>query len=72
MLTRLLTQLACALAESKPNREEICQLLVRIDEQKEICLTRLDKLEAAYDHSGDKENALKIGDISDKVAEQTR
>ena len=55
-LTRLLTHLSCALAESKPNREEICQLLIRIDEQKEICLTRLDKLEAAYGHIGDKEN----------------
>ena len=43
-LTRLLIQLSCTLAESKPNRDEICQLLVRIDEQKEICLTRLDKL----------------------------
>ena len=70
-LTRLLTQLSGALAESKPNREEICQLLVGVDEQKEICLTRLDKLEATYDYSGDKENALKIGDESDKVAEQT-
>ena len=34
-------------------------------------MTRLDKLEAAYEHSGDKDNALKIGDESDKVAEQT-
>ena len=43
--SRLLTQLSCSLSEKRLDRENICQLLVRIDEQKEICLNVLDKLE---------------------------
>ena len=43
---------------------------MRIDEQKEICLNVLDKLETAYQNRGDKTNALKIGDELDKIAEQ--
>ncbi|CAB4042262.1 Hypothetical predicted protein, partial [Paramuricea clavata] len=70
LLTRLLTQLSCLLSEENPNRENICDLLVKIDEQKDICLEVLDKLEEAYQKSGDKQNALRIGDESDKIAEQ--
>lgn len=69
-LTRLLTQLSCLLLEEQPNREHICQLLVRIDEQKEFCLDILEKLEAAYQHNGEKDNALKTGDELEKIAEQ--
>ena len=58
------------MSEKRLDREIICQLLVRIDEQKEICLNVLDKLETAYQNSGDKTNALKIGDELDKIAEQ--
>jgi hypothetical protein len=35
LLTRLLS---CLLSEENPNRENICHLLVKIDEQKDICL----------------------------------
>ena len=44
--------------------------LVKIDEQKDICLEVLDKLEEAYQKSGDKQNVLRIGDESDKITDQ--
>jgi hypothetical protein len=68
LLTRLLTQLSCLLSEENPNRKNICYLLVKIDEQKDICLEVLDKLEEAYQKSGDKQNVPRIGDESDKIA----
>lgn len=68
-LTRLLTLLSCLLSDEQPNREHICQLLVRIDEQKEFCLDILEKLEAAY-HNGDRDDVLKTGDELEKIAEQ--
>ena len=43
---------------------------MRIDEQKEVCLNALNKLETAYQNGGDKTNALKIGGELDKIAEQ--
>jgi hypothetical protein len=38
IVIRLLTQFSCLLSEENPNRENICHLLVKIDEQKDICL----------------------------------
>ena len=58
------------MSEKQINKENICQVLTKIYEQKNDCVEKLDRLEGTFMTSGDKENVTKVEEELEKMVDQ--
>ena len=62
--------MAAIVYEASDENAEVRGLLLRIEEQKEETLEIMNQLEKVYEETGDKENAMKVGDEADVLVDQ--